>query len=305
VALLICDWKHKLAAAANLYFQSQFDLLSSFLPLVPLALLRFQPRPAFASVLLSWLPQVSCDASFGRSGQTMLQVTSRPVPPRMHSDSLGSLAPLRSWVPRENKGQKRRKNIMSRKRTAYNRTLFRAIEAETTDNPITLTRPSSGENSRNTGQPDQEISNKYIPVYHIELVRDRLIKVEPKPSVHNPDDVVTILRDELLKSDREKLVCLFLNAKNVIIGIDVVSIGSLTASIAHPREIFKAAILKNAASIILSHGHPSGDPSPSREDIQLTERITKAGEILGIKLLDHIIIAEQGSYSFTQAGRLT
>jgi DNA repair protein RadC len=91
--------------------------------------------------------------------------------------------------------------------------------------------------------------------------------------------------------------------KNVVIGMDIVSIGTLTASIAHPRKIFKSAILKNAASIILSH-HPSGDPVPSREDIQLTERIAKAGEILGIKLLDHIIIAEHGNYSFSNTGRL-
>jgi len=68
--------------------------------------------------------------------------------------------------------------------------------------------------------------------------------------------------------------------------------------------MFKSAILKNAAAIILSHGHPSGDPTPSREDIQMTERVSKAGEILGIKLLDHIIIGEQGNYSFSNAGRL-
>jgi DNA repair protein RadC len=86
--------------------------------------------------------------------------------------------------------------------------------------------------------------------------------------------------------------------------MDIVSIGTLTASIAHPREIFKSAILKNAASIILSHNHPSGDPAPSREDTQLTERVAKAGEILGIKLLDHIIIAEHGNYSFSNSGCL-
>lgn len=180
---------------------------------------------------------------------------------------------------------------MNRKRATQNENLFTAIEPVTQDNPA----PQTGQLMAST---------KYIPVYHIELVRDRLIKVEPKPSIHNSDDVVTILQDELLKSDREKLVCLMLNAKNGVIGMDIVSIGTLTASIAHPREIFKSAILKNAASIILSHNHPSGDPAPSREDIQLTERIAKAGEILGIKLLDHIIIAEHGNFSFSNTGRL-
>lgn len=179
---------------------------------------------------------------------------------------------------------------MNRKRATQNRNLFTAVEPGTHNDPAP--------------QSTMPMASRYIPVYHVELVRDRSIKVEPRPSIHNPDDVVTILQDELLKSDREKLVCLFLNTKNVIIGMDIVSIGSLTASIAHPREIFKAAILKNAASIILSHGHPSGDPTPSREDIQMTERVSKAGEILGIKLLDHIIIGEHGNYSFSNAGRL-
>jgi DNA repair protein RadC len=180
---------------------------------------------------------------------------------------------------------------MNRKRATQVRNLFTPIEPGTHDNPT----PQSGSTTA---------SAKYIPVYHVELVRDRLIKVEPRPSIHNPDDVVAILQDELLKADREKLVCLMLNAKNVVIGMDVVSVGSLTSSIAHPREIFKSAILKNAAAIILSHGHPSGDPTPSREDIQMTERVSKAGEILGIKLLDHIISGEQGNYSFSNAGRL-
>jgi len=95
-----------------------------------------------------------------------------------------------------------------------------------------------------------------------------------------------------------------LNAKNVIIGMDVVSVGTLTQSCAHPRELFKAAILSNAASIILVHNHPSGDPAPSVDDAQLTARISKAGEILGIRLLDHIIIGELGSFSFANPGRL-
>jgi DNA repair protein RadC len=86
--------------------------------------------------------------------------------------------------------------------------------------------------------------------------------------------------------------------------MDVVSVGTLTQSCGHPRELYNAAILTNAAAIILVHNHPSGDPSPSLEDAQLTARISKAGEILGIKLLDHVIIGELGHYSFANAGRL-
>jgi DNA repair protein RadC len=159
-------------------------------------------------------------------------------------------------------------------------------------------------NDASSGERKRMSAVKYIPVYHVELVRDRVIKTERGPAIRNSDDVVAILGDELLKADREKLVCLMLNTKNVVIGIDTVSVGSLSASIAHPREIFKSAILKNAAAIILSHNHPSGDPSPSQDDIRLTERISKAGEILGIKLLDHVIIGALGIYSFSNAGRL-
>ena len=192
---------------------------------------------------------------------------------------------------------------MNRKRATQNQNLFTAVNPGIYENPKPLTNPS-GNGIDPAARPTSGLSAKYIPVYHIELVRDRSIKVEPRPAIHNPDDVVAILRDELLKADREKLVCIALNAKNVVVGIDFVSVGTLTASLAAPRELFKSAILLNAAAIILSHNHPSGDPTPSREDIQMTDRVSKAGEILGIKLLDHIIIAEQGSFSFSQSGRL-
>jgi len=193
---------------------------------------------------------------------------------------------------------------MNQKRATLNETPGKAAETGTNNNPTTLTFSSSSGNDRAADEIKRRPSEKYIPVYHIELVRERTIKVEPRPAIHNPDDVVAILRDEFLKADREKLICLMLNAKNVVIGMNLVSMGSLTASISHPREIFKAAILSNAAAIILSHGHPSGDPSPSQDDIQLTDRISKAGDILGIKLLDHVIIGELDSYSFKSAGRL-
>ena len=183
-------------------------------------------------------------------------------------------------------------------------TLGKAADNGGTNNPTSLAGSSNSGGDRAAGQPKRGPSKKYIPVYHVELVRDRVIQVEPRTAIHNPDDVVAILRDELLQADREKLICLMLNTKNVVIGMDIVSVGSLSASIGHPREIFKAAILKNAAAIILAHNHPSGDPSPSQDDIRLTERISQAGEILGIKLLDHVILGELGSYSFGSAGRL-
>lgn len=96
----------------------------------------------------------------------------------------------------------------------------------------------------------------------------------------------------------------FLNARHQLICKELISIGTLTASLAHPREIFAPAIGKAAAGVILVHNHPSGDPSPSEEDTRLTKRISQAGHIMGIDLLDHLIVATNGAYSFKQAGTL-
>ena len=142
---------------------------------------------------------------------------------------------------------------MHQKRATQNRNLFAAVESETADNSKTLTESSASINRRSAESSAQGILEKYIPLYRIELVRERMIPIAPRPSIHNPDDVVAILQEELLKADREKLVCVMLSAKNVVIGMDIVSVGTLTSSLASGREIFKSAILLNAAAIILSH----------------------------------------------------
>ena len=97
---------------------------------------------------------------------------------------------------------------------------------------------------------------------------------------------------EDMSSDREIFAVMLLNTKNHVIGINVVSVGSLTASIVHPREVFKAACLANATNIILTHNHPSGDPAPSKEDISITSRLVQAGRLMDIPVLDHIIIGD-------------
>jgi len=127
----------------------------------------------------------------------------------------------------------------------------------------------------------------------VELVRES--KEEATIYIKNPSDVVNCL-SEYSKRDREHLLCLYLDTKKRVLGIEVVSIGTLNCSLVHPREVFKGAILASADSIILAHNHPSGDPEPSKEDISVTERIKKAGEILGIELVDHIIISPYGKY---------
>ena len=98
------------------------------------------------------------------------------------------------------------------------------------------------------------------------------------------------------------LVALLLNTKNQILSKETISIGSLNSSIVHPREVFKPAIKKSASAMIVAHNHPSGDPSPSREDIEVTKRLIQAGEILGIDILDHVIIGENRYVSMKEKG---
>jgi DNA repair protein RadC len=107
---------------------------------------------------------------------------------------------------------------------------------------------------------------------------------------------VALLRRYLEHEDREHFVTLMLDVKNQVIGIHTVSIGNLNSAIVSPREVFKAAILANAASIILGHNHPSGDTTPSPEDIQVTEVLHHAGTLLHIDVLDHVIIGEEGAF---------
>jgi DNA repair protein RadC len=108
----------------------------------------------------------------------------------------------------------------------------------------------------------------------------------------------------LMQETKEHFITLHLDGKNRIICMDLVSIGSLNQSIVHPREVFKTALLSNAAALILVHQHPTGDPGPSSEDIAITRRLKEAGEILGIKVLDHIIVGDGEYLSFVERGLL-
>lgn len=110
---------------------------------------------------------------------------------------------------------------------------------------------------------------------------------------------------DLRTRKKEYLVAFLLDARHRVMQREVISIGTLTASLAHPREIFSPAVLYSAAAIVLAHNHPSGECSPSDEDSSLTKRIANAGRILGIELLDHIIVSSNGCYSFKSAGGLS
>lgn len=153
-------------------------------------------------------------------------------------------------------------------------------------------------------EPSIQRKKASVPVYKVSLVREGRVACYNQ-QIRSAVDASILLHTYLDGVDREHFVVLLLNQKNRVIGIHTVSIGSLTASIVHCRETFKAAILASAASIICGHNHPSGDPQPSREDRALTTRLVEAGKLLGIAILDHIVIGDDDKYfSFADQGLL-
>ena len=116
--------------------------------------------------------------------------------------------------------------------------------------------------------------------------------------IESSEDIYNYLKNELSHKKNELFYAILLDTKNVIISKEVISIGTLDASLVHPREAFKPAIKKSAKSIIFAHNHPSGNPSPSKDDFLITERLVQAGDILDIKVLDHIVIGKEDYYSF-------
>lgn len=118
-----------------------------------------------------------------------------------------------------------------------------------------------------------------------------------RPSISTPEDVVALCWPQMRGSDRERFWALALSTKNRLLRTVEVSVGSLNASIVHPRELFKEAVKLSAASVVVAHNHPSGDPTPSGADIQLTRRLVKAGDVLGIEVLDHVVIGDGGEHA--------
>ena len=114
-----------------------------------------------------------------------------------------------------------------------------------------------------------------------------------KTTVKSPEDAIKSVKNQLKGKKKEHFLVLSLDTRNHLINTQTISIGSLDSSIVHPREVFKEAISSTAASVIFAHNHPSGDPTPSEDDIKLTKRLVEAGEILGIEVLDHIIICDK------------
>ena len=118
-------------------------------------------------------------------------------------------------------------------------------------------------------------------------------------SIHSPEDVCSIMREHLdmENADKEYFAGIYLDRKGNVLAANVISIGSLSSTVVHPREVFKTAVMVSAASIIVCHNHPSGDPTPSKEDVDITKRLYNAGKILGVEFTDHVIVGTKGRYT--------
>ena len=130
----------------------------------------------------------------------------------------------------------------------------------------------------------------------------RIASAKPLEKIHLscPQDVADFLMPRLRYAAKEQFVVILLNNKNKVIGTEVVSEGSLSSSIVHPREVYAPAILHHAAAIMVAHNHPSGDPKPSTEDTEVTRMLARSGKVLGIPMIDHVIIGDGNYYSFLE-----
>ncbi|KJR48416.1 DNA repair protein RadC [Desulfosporosinus sp. I2] len=134
-----------------------------------------------------------------------------------------------------------------------------------------------------------------VNVVSIQLVKEKSLAYGSK-QINSPKDAALIAGEFLVGADREHFVVLCMDTKHNVNALNTVSVGTLNSSLVHPREVFKAAVLANSNSIILIHNHPSGDPTPSREDLEITKRLVEAGSILGIEVMDHVVIGDNGNY---------
>jgi DNA repair protein RadC len=125
-----------------------------------------------------------------------------------------------------------------------------------------------------------------------------------KPKISSPEDVYRRLFPRMREQKKEMFIELCLDTKNQILKEEIISVGSLNANVVHPREVFKLALTESAAHIIVAHNHPSGDPTPSREDIEITKKLVETGNIMGITVLDHVIIGDGRHFSMKEAGHI-
>ena len=144
-----------------------------------------------------------------------------------------------------------------------------------------------------------------LPLYTTQLVCETKFPFCERIQVAAPSDVVPILQKYFRLKDREEFILVLLDTANTILGLSLVSIGGLSASVVEPRQVFKVAILANAAAVILSHNHPSGNAEPSREDIRITKQLVEAGNLMGVPVHDHLIIAGATYTSLAERGLMS
>ncbi|EAA0223598.1 DNA repair protein RadC [Listeria monocytogenes] len=148
---------------------------------------------------------------------------------------------------------------------------------------------------------NKKVAAKRVDIVKIQMVKEGSLLYKNR-TVHSPQNAFDLMKQFLGDVDREHFVVVCLDSKNQPIALNTCHIGSLNSSIVHPREVFKTAILSNAASIMVGHNHPSGNPEPSEADIRVTRRLEEAGELMGIRLLDHLIIGEDTYVSLKERG---
>ena len=148
------------------------------------------------------------------------------------------------------------------------------------------------------------MSEAGVPIWKVQLVREGALKAARRP-VASAEDAAAVVAAYLKGADREHCVAVLLDARHKVIGLNTVSIGTVSASLVHPREVFKPAILANASAVILAHNHPSGELEPSEHDVDLTLRLIEAGKLLGIELLDHLILCDGAHLSLRASGKVS
>lgn len=135
----------------------------------------------------------------------------------------------------------------------------------------------------------------------VQLIREN--KDVQSPKITKPEDAYELVK-HLKDSDREQFLTICLDTRNNVLSIETTSIGTLTANLVHPREVFKTAVLQNAAGIIIAHNHPSGDPTPSEDDIKITKNLFEASKIMDIQLLDHLVVGNGIYRSLKEMGKM-
>ena len=155
------------------------------------------------------------------------------------------------------------------------------------------------------GATYQQVLFSHVPMYTTRLVRETHFTFPHREQVSSPTDVAAVLQQYFADKDREEFILVLLDQANSMIGLSQVSVGGLAASIVEPRQVFKTAILANAAAIIVAHQHPSGNVEPSREDIRITRQLVEAGKLMGVPVHDHLIIAENRFVSLAERGLMS